>query len=484
MKSEKYKSLEKIAFEFQSDVPMPSNAETEKAIISNLLIDENAFIEAADIINSDCFYNQENKAIYQIIESLKKENKPANPILIAQRAKSLGFEDVINTTSLTELNKFHSRINIRVFCEDLYKLWQSRLQITLAFDILKNVKNDGLASQGGLDIIQNYISDAWNTTGTKIHTMHELSQMTIEHLEKAVERGNELTGLNTGFQDLDRAIGGYQKGCLITVAARPSFGKSAFLTQGFRHQSRLGFHPLMVTLEMKEIEVMMRIKSSVTDIENWKIKQANLRGFELQQLKEQMNQYKDWNGTIINKGGADINFIRAIAQRLKLQGKLSSIFIDYLQIMSSLDKGSNRDTQIGNITRGLKQLAMDLDVPVIIGCQTGRGAERRGGEKRTQLQDLRESGSIENDSDIVLSLYLPTRYGFDKDVDGNSNDLGDSMIICDVDILKNRHGGLGTKKFKFHQKYQRYYGIDSIEDSASKTLTPIKQAEVVGDLPF
>jgi len=242
---------------------------------------------------------------------------------------------------------------------------------------------------------------------------------------------------------------------------------------------------LFVSLEMTEVELTYRMQSSETETENRNIKNANLRDSEYQQLCERSESINDWKGIVKCKGGATVNYIRAQAQRMILAGGLSSIFVDYLQIMDVGD--GNRDTELGNITRGLKQLALDLNVSVVIGCQIGRSAERRGGTKRPQLSDLRESGNIENDSDVVMTLYIPDRYNFDKDEDGNPTNYGDTMVLCEVDILKNRHGELGMKQTVFHQKYQRFYGIESVLSGFEKPLIPIRQAEnnsITGDVPF
>jgi replicative DNA helicase len=269
-----------------------------------------------------------------------------------------------------------------------------------------------------------------------------------------------LTGVPTGFTALDRVTSGFQKTELIIIAARPGMGKTALILSACRNAAvDHGQAVAFFSLEMSSIQLVNRLISAEAELESDKLRKGNLLPHEWQQLHSKIGKLTNAPIFIDDTPALSILELRAKARRLKAQHDVQMIVIDYLQLMSGDSGGKgigNREQEIANISRSLKQLAKELNVPVVALSQLSRAVETRGGDKKPQLSDLRESGSIEQDADMVMFIYRPDYYGITQDEAGNS-----VAGIGELIIAKNRAGSLDTVQLRFIGKYTKYCDLDA-----------------------
>ena len=285
--------------------------------------------------------------------------------------------------------------------------------------------------------------------------MHEA----ILEIEARKQHKDGLTGVATGFTELDRVTGGWQKSDLVIIAARPGMGKTAFVVSAMRNAAvdfRCGV--AMFSLEMSAVQLVNRLISAEAELESDKIKKGRLADHEWEQLVHKTSKLTEAPIFIDDTPGLSILELRAKCRRLKAQHDIQLIIIDYLQLMSgdsSKNAGGNREQEIASISRALKGIAKELDVPVLALSQLSRAVETRGGDKKPQLSDLRESGSIEQDADMVMFLYRPEYYDITEDEDGLP-----TTGMGEVIIAKHRNGSLENVKLKFIGRFTKFCDYD------------------------
>jgi replicative DNA helicase len=291
--------------------------------------------------------------------------------------------------------------------------------------------------------------------------MSTLISKAIEEIETASNQVDGLSGVPSGFTALDRITGGWQKSDLLILAARPGMGKTAFVVSMAKNAAVQFKKPVAIfSLEMSSLQLVKRLISSETEISQDKILKGNLENHEFVQLNERIKSLAVAPLYIDDTPALSIFELRAKARRLKENQKVEMIIIDYLQLMSGGPDGKgNREQEISTISRGLKSLAKELEIPIIALSQLSRQVENRpGGSKRPQLSDLRESGAIEQDADMVMFIYRPEYYGLEVDEE-NQPTKGRGELI----IAKNRHGALETVKLRFLGQFAKFADLDYIE---------------------
>jgi replicative DNA helicase len=298
--------------------------------------------------------------------------------------------------------------------------------------------------------------------------MSNLITQAIKEIDEVRKHEDNLTGIPTGFVGLDRITSGWQKSDLIVVAARPGMGKTAFTLAMARNAAvDFGKPVALFSLEMSSVQLVKRLISSETELPGDKIRRGNLAEHEWVQLTKMTGKLAEAPIFIDDTPAINVFELRAKCRRLKMQHDVQMIIIDYLQLMSggSDTKGGNREQEISHISRSLKSIAKELKVPVIALSQLSRAVETRGGNKKPQLSDLRESGAIEQDSDLVLFLYRPDYYGFTEDEEGNP-----VQGTAEVIIAKHRNGALDTIKVRFIDKFAKFVDLDNSEHGDWKSL--------------
>jgi replicative DNA helicase len=294
-------------------------------------------------------------------------------------------------------------------------------------------------------------------------SMKSLMFQATQEIQEKRNHKDGLTGIPSGFSRLDRVTSGWQKAELIIIAARPGMGKTAFVVSALRNAAvDFNFPVALFSLEMASLQLVNRLISAEAELDSEKIKKGNLADFEWQQMVHKTKRLSSAPIFIDDTPALSILELRAKCRRLKAEHNIQLIVIDYLQLMKGEASG-NREQEIASISRALKGIAKELNVPVIALSQLSRGVETRGGDKRPQLSDLRESGSIEQDADIVMFLYRPEYYKISVDEEGMP-----TQGMAEVIIAKHRNGSLENVKLKFIGKYTKFADYDAPEG-----LTPL-----------
>ncbi|NNE54537.1 MAG: replicative DNA helicase, partial [Flavobacteriales bacterium] len=308
--------------------------------------------------------------------------------------------------------------------------------------------------------------------------MNSIIRDTIQNIEAARQNKDGVSGVPSGFTEVDRITAGWQRSDMIVLAARPGMGKTAFVLSMARNMAVEFDVPVAVfSLEMASTQLVQRLVASEAEISSEKLRKGDLADHEYQQLHQRIGRLSDAPIFIDDTPALSIFELRAKCRRLKAQHGIQMIIIDYLQLMTAGGDGKgNREQEISSISRSIKSIAKELDVPIIALSQLSRSVETRGGDKRPILSDLRESGAIEQDADIVSFIYRPEYYGIDEDADGNPT-AGTGELI----IAKHRNGALGTVKLRFIGRLAKFSNLDSFEESPFGTA--MKPNEDFAEMP-
>jgi len=442
----------------------PQNIMMEEAVIGALMIEKEAIRLVEDILRADSFYKTEHKEIYKAILELSAESQPIDMLTVSQQLRRNGTIELVGgTQQIVRLTSFvNSAANIEEHARIIMEMAIKRELITIANEIQKEAYEDRNDVFDLLDQAeQKLFAISENNLSRKTQEMRTIMQETISQIEQRKNSRFGLTGVPSGFTELDRITSGWQKSDLIIVAGRTSMGKTAFSLSIIRNAAVDFDIPVAIfSLEMSATQLASRLISIEAELESEKLKKGNLADYEWQQLYTRCSRLSNAKIFIDDTPAISILDLRAKARRLKEQHKIELLIVDYLQIMSGNNSGKNlpgnREQEVALITRSLKNLARELNIPVIALSQLSRAVETRGGDKRPQLSDLRESGSIEQDSDIVLLLYRPEKYGITQDSAGNS-----TLGLGEVIIAKHRNGPLGEVVLRYIDKFTKFANLEN-----------------------
>jgi len=442
----------------------PHSIESEQSVLGGLLLDNAAWDRVADFINADDFYRYDHRLIFQTIVKLITASRPADVITVFEALNSLGKADEVG--GLSYLNALAqntpSAANIRRYAELVRERGVLRKLITVADEISGNAFNpQGKEVKSMLDEAEAKIlaiaeEGARNKQG--FQEIQPLLKQVVERIDELYSRENtsDITGVPTGFADLDKMTSGLQPGDLIIVAGRPSMGKTAFSVNiGENVAIESGLPVAIFSMEMGGAQLAMRMLGSVGRLDQHRLRNGQLNDEDWPRLTHAIQKMNDAQMFIDETPALNSIELRARARRLSRQcGKLGLIIIDYLQLMSANNAGENRATEISEISRNLKGLAKELNCPVIALSQLNRSLEQRP-NKRPIMSDLRESGAIEQDADVIMFIYRDQVYNPD------SPDKGTAEII----IGKQRNGPIGSVRLTFmgeYTKFENYTGSLSV----------------------
>ncbi|TDK68429.1 replicative DNA helicase [Sapientia aquatica] len=442
----------------------PHSIEAEQSVLGGLLLDNAAWDRIADFISAEDFYRYDHRLIFQTIVKLVNSSRPADVITVYEALSGLGRADEVG--GLAYLNALAqntpSAANIRRYAEIVRDRGVLRQLITVADEISGNAFNpQGKEVKQMLDEAESKIfaiaeEGARGTQG--FQDIQPLLKQVVERIDELYSRDNtsDITGVPTGFADLDRMTSGLQPGDLIIVAGRPSMGKTAFsINIGENVAIDSGLPVAVFSMEMGGAQLAMRMLGSVGRLDQHRLRTGRLVDEDWPRLTHAIQKMNDAQLYIDETPALSSIELRARARRLARQcGKLGLIVIDYLQLMSANSAGENRATEISEISRNLKGLAKELNCPVIALSQLNRSLEQRP-NKRPVMSDLRESGAIEQDADVILFIYRDQVYNPD------SPDKGTAEII----IGKQRNGPIGSVRLTFmgeYTKFENYTGSLSI----------------------
>jgi replicative DNA helicase len=418
----------------------PQNLEAEQNLLGALLIDDKAIIRVLEIIKPDSFYKQSHKDIFSAMLSLYKEEKPIDIISVSDflldkdRLEIIGGRQYVNDLAFSVF----SSANIEYYSEIVHKNSILRSLVKLGAEI-QELSYESKDTENVLNFASSSIGNIMNTSTVenKTFSFSDVVNDLYTELEIKEQNKNIFTGVPSGFYDLDNLTGGFDKGQYVIVAGRPSMGKTAFALNIATNISKKETNPALIfSIEMSKESLIKRIVSSETNINSMKLKNAGMISSEWESLAGFLGKSHEYNLIINDKAGISVEEITAKSKEMHLKyGGLSVIVIDYIGLIESKGKSKEiREQEVARISRTLKNLARNLQVPVIALSQLSRLCEARA-DKRPMLSDLRESGSIEQDADIVMFVYRDEYYNPDK-----QDNKGKAEII----IAKQREGQAGV----------------------------------------
>ena len=438
----------------------PHSIEAESSVLGGLLLDNGAWDRVGDLLVDGDFYRYEHKQVFAAIGALINNSRPADVITVYEHLQSLGkAEEIGGLGYLNSLAQYvPSASNIRRYAEIVRERSILRKLVSASDEIATNAFNtQGRAVAQILDEAEQKIFNIGEEGSRMKQGFQAMPQLVVSLLDRVQEMAdnpNDITGVPTGFFDFDRMTSGMQPGDLIVLAARPSMGKTALAINIAEHVALNEGLPVAVfSMEMGASQLAVRIVGSIGRIDQGHLRTGKLTDDEWPRLTEAIEKLRNVSLHIDETPGLTPSELRANARRLARQcGKLGLIVVDYLQLMSgsNSDGGDNRATEIGEISRGLKMLAKELQCPVIALSQLNRSVETRT-DKRPMMSDLRESGAIEQDADVIMFIYRDDYYNKDSKEPG----------VAEVIIGKQRNGPTGTVKLAFLKPLTKFESLAS-----------------------
>ena len=433
----------------------PQAVQVEEVVLGALMLDKDAMSVVLDILTPDSFYKKAHGVIFEAMMRLFETSQPIDILTVHESLKKSGnlemaggvgfLVELTNKVASAANIEFHSRIIAQKHIQrELIRV--STSTITDAFEDTKDVFQLLDEAESNLfDITQKNLNRSYSRLG-------DLAVKAQKELETLSSKEKGITGVPSGFTELDKYTNGFQKSDLIIVAARPGMGKTAF-TLALAKNAALDFNRPVAffSLEMSALQLTHRLMSMVAEIPGSKLRNAQMEDYEWQQLNHAVERFSEVPIFIDDTPAINIFELRAKCRRLKMQHDIQMVIIDYLQLMSAGPeaKRGNREQEISTISRALKTMAKELDVPVIALSQLSRAVETRGGNKRPQLSDLRDSGAIEQDADIVMFIYRPDYYEM-------QSDPSIAKDMAEVNIAKHRNGALANVELRFIAQYAKF----------------------------
>lgn len=476
----------------------PQDLDFEKAVLGALMVEKDAYFEVSELLKPEVFYDHKHQLIYRAIQSLALRQDPIDILTVTEQLRVQGtLEEAGGMFYITELSQkvassahivYHSRIIAQKYLARELITYTSQIQAK-AFDETQDVLDLMQEAEGKLfEISQTNIKKDYTQINPVIKEAYEM-------LQKAAARTDGLSGIATGFTQLDAITSGWQNTDLIIIAARPAMGKTAFvLTMAKNMAVNYKVPVALFSLEMSNVQLVNRLITIVCEIPGEKIRSGQMAPYEWTQLDHKITELYDAPLYIDDTPSLSVFELRTKARRLVREHGVKIIIIDYLQLMnaSGMSYGS-RQEEVALISKNLKGLAKELNIPIIALSQLNRGVESREGNegKRPQLSDLRESGSIEQDADMVCFIHRPEYYRIYSDTQGN-----DLHGLAEIIVAKHRNGRVGDVRLRFRHEFTRFQNLDDDvivntefsskinDDNGTIPPPPAEYVNVVDNDPF
>ncbi|MEX0813418.1 MAG: replicative DNA helicase [Chitinophagales bacterium] len=437
----------------------PQAIELEEAVLGAIMLEKEAITAIVEVLRSESFYLPKHQLICAAAYELYSETEPVDILTVIQRLKKQGvLEEAGGAHYISQLtSKIASAANVEFHARIVAQKYIQRELIRVSNIIIKDSYEETTDVFELLDKAeQNLFAIGEQNLSSSTKKMSDLWRKSIEAIQNLREKEDGLTGIPTGFSGFDRLTSGWQKSDLVILAARPGMGKTSFVLTVARNAAVDFNMPVaFFSLEMSAVQLTTRLISSEAELTSEKLRKGDLEEHEWQQLHHKTKKLSEAKLFIDDSPALNIFELRAKCRRLKSQHDIQLIIIDYLQLMSGQGGNGkqfgNREQEISNISRGLKGIAKELNVPVIGLSQLNRSVETRAGAKRPQLADLRESGAIEQDADMVIFLYRPEYYKLDEFEDGTP-----TKDMAEIMIAKHRNGATADIKAKFIGMYTKF----------------------------
>ena len=457
------KSPSVVSFE-RGKIP-PQALDLEEVVLGAMMIDKKGVDAVIDILHPNDFYKEAHQFVFEAIVKLFENTEPIDLLTVSSKLKSEGRLDKVGgdyyLVQLTQ--KVSSSAHIEYHARIILQKYIQRSLIKISTEIIEDSYDE---TQDVFDLLDTAESKLYDVTQGNIKKSTETAQSLVIQAKKKIEEISNkdgLSGVPSGFSDVDKLTSGWQPSDLVIIAARPGMGKTALTLSMARNMAVAKNIPVaFFSLEMSSIQLITRLISSETGLSSEKLRTGNLEKFEWEQLNVKVSSLENAPLYIDDTPSLSIFDLRAKARRLSSQYGIKLIVIDYLQLMTAggSNKNGNREQEISTISRNLKALAKELNVPVIALSQLSRAVETRGGSKRPILSDLRESGAIEQDADIVSFIYRPEYYKIDEwDDEERTPSTGQAEFI----VAKHRNGGLSNIRLKFISNLGKFENIDNFD---------------------
>ncbi len=441
----------------------PQAPELEEAVLGASMLEKDTFAQVLEIIQSEeCFYVDAHQKIYAAMRRLFDKGTPVDLLTITEELRKnnelelIGGAYYLTRLTMSVLSSAHVEAHARIVME---KFIQREL-IRISGSVISDAYED---STDVFDLLDKAESGLYEITDKHLRknfrSLQDVLVKTMNEIEENRKKTDDITGVPSGFKGLDRLTSGWQKTDLIILAARPSVGKTAFalnLAMNAAMNSAKPFPVAVFSLEMGAGQIVKRMLSAVSEVNMESITRGKMAEHEFIQMSQRMVKLAQAKIFLDDQAALNIFELRAKARRLKQKHDIQLILIDYLQLMqANVDKSGNREQEISKISRDLKALAKELEVPIIALSQLNRSVETRKESKIPQLSDLRESGAIEQDADLVMFLYRPEYHGIGNDAMGETIE-GETQIH----IAKHRNGSTGMEKVRFIKEYQKFVDME------------------------
>ena len=430
----------------------PQTPDIEQAVIGAMMLDRDAVTTAIDILTPDAFYKHEHKCIYEAIVQLFAENSGIDILTVSEKLKKMGTLDQVGgLVGLVEITgTVGSSAHVEHHARIISQKYIQRELIRIGEETARDGYDDSLDVFDLLDKTENSLFQvAQQNLKREVKNLSTLTIKAQQELE-AIMKGDKAVGLPSGYDDLDKITHGWQKSDLIIIAGRPAMGKTAFALSVAKNVALQNNAVAIFSLEMSDIQLAKRLVSQQAKVEGDKMRSGNLTADEVARISQANNVLSEANILIDDTPALGIFELRAKCRRLKMKHDIQLILVDYLQLMTTSGNQQSREQEISTISRSLKAIAKEINVPVIALSQLSRKVEDRS-DKKPLLSDLRESGAIEQDADIVMFLYRPEYYKITEDADGNSV-LGVAKVL----IAKHRNGNTGEVNLRFINEFARF----------------------------
>jgi len=440
----------------------PQAIDLEQAVLGAMMIDANALNNAVDILRTkDAFYDPKHQVIFEAITELYNTTTPVDLLTVTEQLRKLGALELAGGAFYisTLTGKIASAAHVEHHARIIVEKYIQREVIGISNEILRDAYDEtkdifevlSKAESALFEVAQNNMKKGYDT-------MQVAMRGAMEEIEKARENKDGVSGVPTGLKELDKVTSGWQRSDMIVIAARPAMGKTAFVLSMARNMAvDYNMGVAIFSLEMSSVQLVKRLISSEAEMDAEKLRKGNIEDYELQQIYTRISRLNKAPIYIDDTPGISIFELRAKSRRLKQKHNIEAIIIDYLQLMTggTNKMQGNREQEISHISRSIKEIAKELNVPVLVLSQLNRSVESRGGDKKPVLSDLRESGAIEQDADIVSFIHRPEYYNLMEDEAGPTQGIGNIIIA------KHRNGSTGTIRLKFIGKYAKFDNLDS-----------------------
>ena len=447
-----------------SNKTMPYSIEAEESLLGNIMLYKDAMRETVDSgIAVDDFYLEKHQSIYNIMSSMYENRESIDTVSLTTKLKDFGIYDKVGGIDyvMQLANATIAATNTKEYINIIKNKSLARKVIKVGEQISKDAFDSSVSVDEMLENVERKVTDVTRSkTAAEFYSGEQLFDDTLKHVQKIQDAGSRITGVRTLYNDLDNRTAGFQKGDLIILAARPSMGKTALALNFAVNSASINPGSIAIfSLEMPAEHVAMRILAAKAKVEIQKIRTGFLNDEEWSRLNEASQELKRQNFFIDDTPGIKVSDMYAKCRKLARDNNLYMVIIDYIQLIQTTGKSESRQQEVSDISRKLKAMARELNVPVIALSQLSRNVEQRE-NKRPMLSDLRESGAIEQDADLVMFLYREDYY---KREEERNNEREDVELI----LAKHRNGPTGSIKLAFEKNINAFYGIkNNIEENS------------------